>query len=124
MTSWKAYFSSKSEKLTCTNESADMFRQASIPNRNRNETIGRLSADRGDSILIYFSKISNSIQILHSITDLGNTNLHPLPKLIALNGIGNAHATPVQIDLESLTTDISIRAPTAERLITTQIKEE
>ena len=124
MTSWKVYYTSKSNKLICNNESANMFKQAAMPNRNINETIGRLSADRGESILIYFSKISNSIQILHSITDLGNNNIHPLPKVIALNGTGETQATPVQIDLDSISNDISTRAPTTEKLLSIQTKEE
>ena len=124
MTNWKTYYTSKSNKFICNNESAELFKQTAMPNRNTNETIGRLSADRGDSILIYFSKISNSIQILHSIIDLGNNNLHPLPKVIALNGTGENQASPVQIDLESLSTDISIRAPTVERLLAIQTKED
>ena len=124
MSNWKDYFVTKSNTLTCTNESAEMFKQAAMPTRSLNETIGRITADRGNSILIYFSKISNSIQILHSITNLGNNNLNPLQKVIALNGTNDNQATPIQIDIDSLSKDVSIRAPTAESLFEIQNKDD
>ena len=113
---WKDYFITKSNTINCTNYSAELFKEVSSPNNDKNGILSRLSSDKGDSILIYFSKISKSIQLLHSITDLGNNNIDPQPKLVALDGFKNNSAVPVQIDLDSLFTDISVHAPKFERL--------
>ena len=113
---WKDYFITKSNSITCSNYSAELFKEVSSPNLDRNGILSRLSSNKGDSILIYFSKISKSIQLLHSITDLGNNNIDPESKLVALDGFKNDSAVPVQIDLDSLFVDISVHAPKFERL--------
>jgi hypothetical protein len=72
--------------------------------------------------LIYFSNISKSIQLLHSISDLGNNNINPESKLVALDGFSSNVAGPVQIDLDSLFNDVSVSAPKFEKL--NSIKDE
>ena len=116
LNNWKDYFINKSNKITCSNYSAELFKEVSIPSPDRNGILSRLSSDKGNSILIYFSKISKSIQLLHSVSDLGNNNIDPESKLVALDGFKNDSAVPVQIDLDSLFVDISVHAPKFESL--------
>ena len=123
-TNWKNYFTNKSSTITCSNHSAELFKEVSTPNLDKNGVLSRLSRDNGDSILIYFSKISNSIQFLHSITDLGNNNINPEPKLVALDGFRSNVAVPVQLDLDSLFNDVSVHAPKFDRLKTIKEAEE
>ena len=121
---WKDYFINKGTSITCSNYSAELFEDVSCPNLDKNSILSRLSSDKGDSILIYFSKISKSIHLLHSITDLGNNNIDPESKLVALDGFKNDTSVPVQIDLDSLFIDISVHAPKIERLITITERDE
>ena len=123
-TSWKNYFTTKGNNITCSNYSAELFEDASTPSIDKNSVLSRLSRDNGDSILIYFSKISKSIQLLHSITDLGNNNIDPDPKLVALDGFTSDSAVPVRIDLDSLFIDISVHAPKYDKLKAIKDAEE
>jgi hypothetical protein len=117
-TTWKDYFIGKGNKITNSNDSAELFKEVSIPSTDRNGILSRLSSDNGNSILIYFSKISKSIELLHSITDLGSNNIVPESKLVALIGLKTNKATPVQIDLDSLFDDVSVHTPRYDRFKT------
>ena len=121
---WMNYFKTKSNNIACSNYSAELFRDVSTPNLDKNGVLSRLSRDKGDSILIYFSNISKSIQLLHSISDLGNNNINPEPKLVALDGFSSDTAVPVQIDLDSLFNDVSVHVPKFEKLKTIKDAEE
>lgn len=113
---WKDYFINRSNAITCSNYSAGLYKEVSVPNADKNNVLSRLSSDKGDSILIYFSKISKSIQLLHSITDLGNNNIDPEPKLVALDGFKSSSAVPILINLDSLFHNIFVHAPNYDKL--------
>jgi len=116
---WKDYFITQTE-FTAKNDPST-FIATSIPSEDRDEKLllSKLTSDNGESLMIYFSKMSNSIQILHNVTNLGNSNHHPEPLLVALSGLSDSKATPVFINIDSLTTEFEFDAPTNTRLLST-----
>ncbi len=86
---------------------------------NTDQIISKLTSDNGDSVMIYFSKISKSFQILHNVTNLGNSNSYPESLVVALNGTNTKKASPVFIEVESLVSELEFNAPTNTKILST-----
>ena len=74
------------------------FLEVSKPVENEEAFLSKLTSNNGDSILIYFSKISKSIHVLYNVCNIGNSNSHPSPLLVALSGLRSRQAFPLLVD--------------------------
>ena len=89
--SWKEFFVELGKSSTLINEIALLLMSISSPIVDDNnevqliETVSRLSCDKGDSILLAYSKSSESTVLYHNVCDLGNTNLIPDTKLVTMS---------------------------------------
>jgi hypothetical protein len=120
---WSDYFSSFNEENLEINQHIDSLLEISTPSDERNLKIQKLTSDRGDSILMYYSSVSRSIQFIHSVMDIGSTNWSRDPLLVALNGLTRPLAIPVIIEIESLFETETIDTPTFTRLSTISDRE-
>lgn len=116
---WNEYFIKQAEYSADSDPSNFIDTSTPPEDSNRDLLLSKLTSDNGESVLIYFSKFLNSIQIVHNVANLGNSNHHPDPILVALSGLSEKTAMPVFIDLESLTEEFEFDAPTNTRLIST-----
>ena len=116
-TSWLEYYTAFSKNNIKTNANSEAFMDISLPKVHEADILKDISNDNGDSILLFFSKDLNEFHTLHSIEDLGSTNLNRKPLLVALDGFGS-NALPVIISTNSISKDISKHAPTFTRLST------
>ena len=84
---------------------------------DRISKINSLTSDKGDSILMYYSTVSSSIEFIHSISGIGSTNWSRQPVLVALNGFTSTRVILVIIKIESLFDVIKTDAPTLIQLL-------
>ena len=117
LTSWLDYYTIFSKDNVKANANSEDFMDISLPKANPADIINDISNDKGDSVLLFFSKDLNEFHTLHSISNLGSTNLRREPLLVALDGFG-PKAFPVIISINSISKDISKHAPTFTRLST------
>ena len=122
--SWKEYLKNFSSSNKAFNEHIENYLKISIPSADRVSKIQNLSSDKGDSIIMYYSPVSKSMQFLHSVADIGSTNWHKDPILVALDGFKVAKANPVIFDMDSLFEEISCDAPLLNRLTSIATTEE
>ena len=109
--SWKAYFTTLAIENDKANTACSNYMKVSEIGKDKIETINRMTNDKGDSLLLYFSNISKTIRVIHSPSSLGNNNLHPETLVVALDGFDDS-AIPVIFDPETL-----LDAPTLTRLL-------
>ena len=117
ITSWSSYYTAFSNENVAANANSESFMEISLPKANTLDIVKEISNDNGDSILLFFSKDLEKFHLLHSISDLGSTNLRREPLLVALDGFGS-NAIPIIININSISKDISKHAPTFTRLST------
>ena len=88
---------------------------ASIPiERDLTEMASQLLCDRGDSILLFYSKKTRAMAITCSISNLGNSKLHPETNLVTLNGFSSKDTSPMSFDLDRLFQKFKNQIPTIE----------
>ena len=115
-TTWTDHFTQFNEDIIAVNEHTNLILEISSVSNDKISKIKNLTSDKGDSILMYYSTVSKSIEFLHNLTDIGSTNWSKEPVLIAMNGLNRAKAIPVIIEIDSLFEAISTNAPTFTRL--------
>ena len=113
---WADHFIKFNEKNTKINKHTELILDISSPSEDRFSKIKSLTGDQGDSILLYYSSVSKSIQFIHNITDIGSKNWSRDPILVALNGLNREKAIPVIIEIDSIFETITIDTPTFTRL--------
>ena len=84
--SWKAYFITLAIENDKANTACSNYMKVSEIGKDKIETINRMTNDKGDSLLLYFSNISKTIRVIHSPSSLGNNNLNPETLVVALDG--------------------------------------
>ena len=114
--SWKAYFITLAIENDKANTACSNYMKVSEIGKDKIETINRMTNDKGDSLLLYFSNISKTIRVIHSPSSLGNNNLNPETLVVALDGFDDS-AIPVIFDPETLFQETSLDAPTLTRLL-------
>ena len=113
---WKDYFTTFSNMNIMANRHLGLFLDVSTPSRDCNLKIDQLSKDQGNSIMLYYASITNSIHFLRSLLNLGSTTWDPTPILVvALSGFSSDKAYTILFDIDSLFNDISTNAPTFTR---------
>jgi hypothetical protein len=98
--SWADYFicfNSENEQVT---EHTNIILDASSPSDDQISKISSITSNKGDSIMMYYSSVSKSIQFLHNITNIGSTNWIRHPIIVALDGLNRSNAIPVMIEIE------------------------
>jgi hypothetical protein len=113
---WADYFTKFNENNTEINKHTDLILDISSPSNDRFSKIKSLTGDQGDSILLYYSSVSSSIQFIHNITDIGSKTWSRDPVLVALNGFNRETAVPVIVEIDSIFETITIDTPTFTRL--------
>jgi hypothetical protein len=122
-TTWADYFIAFNDANVGINKHAESMLQISSSTIDRISKIQNLTGDGGDSILMYYSSVSKSIQFLHNITDIGSKSWSKDPILVALNGFNHSTAVPVIIEIDSIFVEASTDAPNFTRLSTIADKE-
>ena len=121
---WKEYFTHLGEKSIISNEIATLFMSISVPvGGGLTEATNRLSCDKGDSVLLFYSKKGNAMTLSHSICDLGNSNISPEANLVTLNGLASKDAISMSFDIDSLFKDFEIQIPKIEDIKAADSKE-
>ena len=115
---WEDYLSKFNEDNLEINAHTQLLLDISTPSEDHISKIQNLVSNRGDSILMYYSSVSKSIQFLHNVTDIGSKNWSRDPILVALNGLTRSTAIPVIIEIDSLFEATTINAPNFTRLST------
>ena len=113
---WADYFIRFNEANNMVKKHTELILDTSSLSDDRFSKIKNITGDHGDSILLYYSSVSKSIQFLHNITDIGSKNWSRDPILVALNGLQREKAVPVIIKIDSIFEEINIKAPTFTRL--------
>ena len=115
--SWAEYFTEFSLSNNDINEHTKTFLEFSIPSADQNAKLQNITNDKGDSILLYYSRPTKKIQLFHNLSNIGSTTWNPDPVIVALDGQKDK-AIPVLLDNTSLTSEVEIDAPIVSKLTT------
>lgn len=121
---WQKYFSEVGENNKSVNEHIKSFTDISKPSNDRNSKINQLSRDNGESILLFYCKVSKSIKVVHSISDVGSSTWSPDPTIVALDGFKRNNSTQILFDTNSILKEVEVDLPLSTRILSLNSKDE
>ena len=114
---WSDYYIKFAEENYLFNAHCEDVIDIAKPQGNNDDTILKLSRDQGNSILMFLSNASNSMQFIHSISNLGRSTFTKEDKLVAIDGFDEPSASfPLIIQTKSLVASQVVQVPSLDSL--------